>query len=289
MKILIIGSGSMIAKRLRDEFSALATVRVAGRNPEAEVPFDLETNYTLNERVGRTDAIIHCAASFKGNEMDGAAQNELVNATGAFRVAQLAKDTQCAHLIYLSTTAIYDHPQNGYFGSYGLSKRHAQENLHWACRQLGIQFTALVVSQVYDEFGAARKHQPLFYRIVDAARQGNDVTFDGKMDPERNLLFVGDLAEIVRRVIQFRVAGVHPVVHPKSHRLSEIAETAFRVFRNRGKVFFHKDKPDIPTIFIPARTDLYERIEYVPQTGLLTGIGLIKQNLSGEFTQREHV
>jgi nucleoside-diphosphate-sugar epimerase len=127
------------------------------------------------------------------------------------------------------------------------------------------------------------------YRIVDAARQGSDVTFYGKADPERNLLFVGDLAEIVKRVIQLQVTGVHPVVHPKSHRLSEIAETAFQVFGNGGKVIFHKDKPDIPTIYIPANTDLYERIEYVPQTGLSAGIGLIKQNLSGEFTQGEHV
>ncbi len=282
MKIVIIGNRSMIAKRLGSHFDGLATVQMTGRNAEAEVQFDLESNYAFDERIGRPDVIVHCAASFRGNEMEGAAQNELVNAAGAFRVAQLARDTKCAHLIYLSSTAIYDHPQNEYFGSYGLSKRHAQENLDWACRQLGVPFTALVVSQVYDEFGAARKHQPLFYRIVDAARQGSDVTFYGKADPERNLLFVGDLAEIVRRVIQFRVTGVHPVVHPKSHRLSEIAETAFQVFGNGGKVIFHKDKPDIPTIYIPATTDLYERIEYVPQTGLSAGIGLIKQNLSGE-------
>jgi nucleoside-diphosphate-sugar epimerase len=279
MKVVIIGNTSMIAKRIRSQFDGLATVLMAGRSAEAEVRFGLDEDYAFDERIGRTDAIVHCAASFGGNEMESATQNELVNAAGAFRVAQLARDTKCAHLIYVASTAIYDHPQNEYFGSYGLSKRHGQENLDWACRQLGVHFTALVVSQVYDEFGEARKHQPLFYRVIDAARKGGDVTFYGEVDPERNLLFVGDLAEIVRRVIQLRITGIHPAVHPKSNRLSEIAETAFQVFGNGGKVIFRKDMPNIPTIYVPARTDLYERIEYAPQTGLSVGIGMIKKNL----------
>jgi nucleoside-diphosphate-sugar epimerase len=174
---------------------------------------------------------------------------------------------------------VHDHPQNGYFGSYGLSKRHGQENLDWACRQSGVGFAALEVAQVYDEFGEARKHQPMFYRMVDAASQGEDVTIFGQADPERNFLFVGDLVEIVRRVILHRVVGIHPVVHPNSSRLSEIAETAFQVFGKGGKVLFRKDKPDVPSIHVPARTDLYEQIGYAPQTGLAAGIAMIKENL----------
>ena len=279
MKIIIIGNTSMIAKRIRGQVEELGTVRMAGRSGEADIRFGLDEPYAFNERIGQVDVIVHCAASFEGNEMEGAARNEVVNAVGAFRVAQLARDTKCAQLIYLSSISIYDHPQNGYFGSYGLSKRHGQENLDWVCRQMGVGFASLAAAQIYDEFGEARKHQPMFYRIMDAAREGEDVTFYGEADPERNFLFVGDLAEIVRRVIRHRITGIHPVVHPKSTRLSAIAETAFQVFGKGGKTIFRKDKPNIPAVYIPALTDLYERIEYAPQTGLAAGIAMIKGNL----------
>ena len=279
MKIVIIGNTSMIAKRIRRQLDEMGTVLMAGRNTEADVHFNLEGPNAFDQRIGQVDVIVHCAASFEGNALESATQNESVNALGALRVAQWARDARCAHLIYLSSVSLYDHPQNGYFGSYGLSKRHGQENLDWACRQMGTRFTALVASQIYDETGEARKHQPLFYRVMDAARKGDDVTFYGRADPERNLLFVGDLAEIVRRVVLRRVAGVHPALHPVSNRLSEIAETAFQVFGRGGRVIFRSDQPDIPAIYLPARTDLYERIEYAPSTSLASGIGMIKERL----------
>ena len=137
----------------------------------------------------------------------------------------------------------------------------------------------MIAAQIYDEFGEARKHQPLFYRIMDAARNGNDFTIYGAADPQRNFLFLGDFAEIVRRVVMRRITGSHPVLHPQSNRLSEIAQTAFQVFGKGGKVMFQRDKPDIPGVYIPAPGDLPARIEYTPPTGLAAGIELIKNHL----------
>jgi nucleoside-diphosphate-sugar epimerase len=279
MKTLIVGSTSMIAKRLRTRLADLGPVRMAGRDEGTDVRFDLAEDYVPEPEREPTDVIIHCAAAFEGDEPAAAVRNELVNSVGALRVAQLARDTQCQHLIFVSSLFIYDHPQNGYFGSYGLSKRHGQENLEWACRQSGIAYTALEAAQIYDEFGEARKHQPFFYRIMDAARAGNDVTIFGAADPERNFLYLGDFAEILRRVVVRRVTGTHPVLHPRSNRLSEIARTAFAVFGKGGTVIFQRDKPDIPGIYLPSTSDLSSRIDYTPPTELATGIELIRQHL----------
>lgn len=279
MKTVIIGSTSVIARRLRNHLADLGPVRMAGRDKGAEVQFDLAEEYAPDPHREGTDVVIHCAGAFEGNEPAAAVRNELVNSVGALRVAQLVRDTRCQHLVYVSSVSIYDHPQNGYFGSYGLSKRHGQENLEWACRQAGVAFTALVAAQIYDEFGEARQHQPLFYRIMDAARTGNDFTIYGAADPERNLLFLGDFVEILRRVVMRRITGSHPVLHPKSNRLSEIARTAFQVFGKGGGVSFQPDKPDIPGIYLPAPGDLSTRIDYTPPTGLAAGIELIKNHL----------
>ena len=266
----------MIAKRLRSHLADLGPIRMAGRDADADVRFDLAADYTSDPGCDTTDVIIHCAAAFEGNAPDAAVRNELVNSVGALRVAQLAQDTRCKHLVYISSLWIYDHPQNGYFGSYGLSKRHGQDNLEWVCREMGIAFTALVTAQIYDEFGDARPHQPMFYRIMDAARSGSDVSIYGGADPERNMLFLGDFAEIVRRVVVRRVTGTHPVIHPKSDRLSTIARTALQVFGKGGEVVFLRDKPDVPGIYIPAPGELFTRIDYTPPTGLAAGIELVK-------------
>lgn len=278
MKIIIVGSTSMIAKRLRNHLADLGPIRMAGRDTGADVRFDLAADYTSDPDRDTADVIIHCAAAFEGNGPAAAVQNELVNSVGALRVAQLARDTRCQHLVYISSLWIYDHPQNGYFGSYGLSKRHGQENLEWACREAGIAFTALVTAQIYDEFGEARRHQPMFYRIMDAARSGSDVTIYGAADPERNTMFLGDFAEIVRRVVIRQVTGIHPVLHPTSNRLSMIAHTAFHVFGKGGQVVFQKDKPDVPGVHLPAPGDLFARIDYTPPTGLAAGIELVKKH-----------
>ena len=137
MNAIIVGSTSVIAKRVRNQLADLGTVRMAGRDEGADVQFDLAEEYVPDRHRESADVIIHCAAAFEGNEPTAAVRNELVNSVGALRVAELVRDTRCQHLVYVSSLSIYDHPENGYFGSYGLSKRHGQENMEWACRQSG--------------------------------------------------------------------------------------------------------------------------------------------------------
>lgn len=274
-RILIIGGSSMVGQRLCVRLGKAYSVATTGREKTANVSFDLERD---SEPVNgqQFDVVVHCAASFRGNDAKGMVENELINSVGALRVGNFASRAGCKHLIYLSSISIYDHPDNGYFGSYGLSKRHGQENLALVCGQVGMRFTSLLLPQLYDERGAARKHQPLFYRFVDCARSGNDVTLYGNSDTLRNFLFVEDLASIVERVIVGQVPGVFPCVHPESHPLSAIARIAFDVFGKGGKVVFQTEKPDIPGVYIPELGELYSLLDYLPETSLRAGMEKIR-------------
>ena len=274
-RILIIGGSSMVGQRLCARLGKAYSVATTRRDSSANVSFDLMRD-TEPANGQQFDVVVHCAASFGGNDAKGMVENELTNSVGALRVGTFAARAGCKHLVYLSSISIYDHPDNGYFGSYGLSKRHGQENLALMCRELGIRFTSLLPPQLYDERGAARKHQPLFYRIVDCARNGVDVTLYGKSDALRNFLFVEDLAAIVERVIVGKVSGVFPCVHPESHTLSGIARIAFDVFGKGGKVVFQAEKPDIPGVYIPELGELYSLLGYLPETGLRAGMEKIR-------------
>ncbi|MDR3636047.1 MAG: NAD(P)-dependent oxidoreductase [Isosphaeraceae bacterium] len=284
MRVLIVGGTSMVGRRLRAQLAPTSAVSTAGRGGGSDLEFDLAATGPVPDPGTACDALVHCAASFGGETPEGRARNELVNALGAFRVAELAAAANCRHVVYLSSLSGDDHPSNGYFGSYGLSKRHGSENLALACSSAGIAFTSLVLTQVYDEHGEARKHQPLFYHIVDRASRGEDVVLFGRSDAVRNYLFVGDVATIIARVIAGQVAGTFPCTAPVSYRLSEVATMAFEVFDRGGQVRFDPSRPDIPTVYLPDDRRLDEAIGYRPATELREGLARIRDSRAEEVT-----
>jgi nucleoside-diphosphate-sugar epimerase len=266
----------MLGKRILKRLGARYALVTVGRRAGAGVVMDLRDPVSVSPSA-RAEVMIHCAASFGGNRIDELIENELVNGVGCLRIAQLAAAMQCRHLIYVSTVSALDKNVRG--SSYGLSKRHGQENLELACGKLGIDLTSLSVTQVYDDLGEARKHQPMLYRIVDCAREGRPFQFFGDRDPVRNLLFVEDLVSVIERVIALPVTGSYAVVHPVSYHFSEIVAMAFEVFGKSAEIVSCPDKPSIPSVWYPQDTALYDLITYRPETDLRTGIAMIRDRM----------
>lgn len=284
MNILIIGGTSMVGKRLCARLRAGGhQVVTAGRSSREDYVLSLGCANDPGENIAgiEVDTLVHCAASFAGNRAGEMIENEIVNAVGALRVAQIAERTGCQHVVYLSTLFAYRHLQNGYFGSYALSKAHGQENLQWYCQNNGTAFTALLPTQLYDEQGEARRHQGLLYHVIDCVREGREVHFFGQNDPLRNFLFVEDLVTMIERVVEGRICGEFPCVFPQSLRLSEIARMTFAAFGKEPRVFFDPKKPDLPTVYVPNGSDAYQRIGYTPATSLPAGLALIRQAVGG--------
>lgn len=263
----------MIGRRLADRLVTSRRILTVGRSPGSDIALDLGADEPLDPGSTEADVMIHCASAFGSNSIEDSIQNELVNSAGCLRVAQLAALLRCLHLIYLSS--ISAHPKNSNATSYGLSKRHGRENLELACGVAGIGLTTLSIAQVYDELGDARKHQPLFYHILDCARTGRDFVLFGKNDPLRNLLFIEDLVTVIERVVCRRITGAYNVVHPTSYRISEIAQIAFDVFRAGGSVVRVPEKPDPVSVWYPHDASVFPAIDYEPETDLRSGINLI--------------
>ena len=276
MNFLIVGDTSLAGRRLRARLSRKYPVQTAGRSAGADIAFDLADVKGRIPEVSPADVLIHCAASFRGNKLEDAIGNEVVNSIGALRVMQLAEAARCQHVIYISSLSIHAVPQNGYFGSYGLSKRHGQDNMEWACGRLNVRFTALVASQLYDEHGEARRHQAMLYHLIDCARLGRDIILFGSQDVERNLLFIDDLTMLVEACAEQRLTGVFTAAHPRNYRLSEIAELALKTFNQGGRITFDRTRPDVPSIYVPHDHTLYERLGLWPATDLKHGLALIR-------------
>jgi nucleoside-diphosphate-sugar epimerase len=284
MNILVVGHNSLVAKHLFAKLEKCHTLFSAGRGKNADVKIDLLDVADTFYDVPQCDVLIHCAASFSSDTIEGSELNERINALGSFQVSKLAVLAGCDYVINLGTISSFKHPENEYYGTYGISKAHGEENLSHCCRLACIRFISLRLSQIYDDQGAARKHQPFLYQIMDNANEGKEVVLYGTKDPLRNLIHVDDVVQIIERTLHKKTVGIHPVLFPKSYTLSEIASLAFKTFDIESSIHFHKDKPDIKTIHIPAMSDIYEQLGYIPSIDLTVGMLRIREAMYASST-----
>ena len=276
MRILIIGGSSTIGRALVVKLRPQAVVMTAGRR-ESDFLFDL-TQWEYEPAIdGVFDVVIHVAADFGGGANDDFVRAELVNAVGTLSACRLAQCVQAKHFILLSTISATYRPGEPHYGIYALSKRHGEEVAGFFCAEHGMALTILRPSQVYDAEGCCRRHQALLYTMADRAQAGQDFHIYGSHDVRRNYLYLEDLVEVCRRVVQGRHTGVFTCAHPQSVRLSEAADAAFAAFGRGGKVQFMKDKPDLADLPFVNDDTLYREINYWPVVDIGEGLRRIKQ------------
>ncbi len=284
MRILVIGSTSVIGRALRRELSSLGTVRTAGRR-DADIPFDLtEWRRNVFDTGERFDAVVHAAADFGGPNDEDLVRAEIVNAAGTLTACRLARGAGARHFLLISTVFAAQREGGPYFGIYALSKRHGEEAARLYCDARGMALSVLRPSQVYDAAGECRRHQPFFFSIVDRAEAGQDVVIFGKHDAKRNFIHLDDLAEAVKRVVAAKLVGTFTCAHPRTVRVSEVAAAAFAAFGKGGAVRFDEGRPDLADVNVEDETALYEATGFVPAIDLREGmsrIGELRRQRSG--------
>lgn len=197
------------------------------------------------------DCLIHAAAAFGNDEDENYRLNLEVNAVGTFNVCQLAKAKGIKHLINISSLSAVDDASNEYFNSYGLSKRVGEDIVKHYCGMHGIKCLILRFSQLYDELGEARVHQPLLYHLIDSIYSNKEITIFGKTDPYRNFLFIDDAVQIINNCIEQETGGLFNCINPDSFKISELIDLVGRVTSNDAKVKIEEEREGAKSIFIP--------------------------------------
>lgn len=277
MKFLIIGSTSVIGRALKSKLASVGTVYTAGRR-SADFLLDLAEWRTVPEIGDGYDVVIHVAADFSGQHDEDLVRAEVVNAVGTLTACRLAQKSGAHHFVLISTFFSLLPIDNPYFGSYALSKRHAEEVAQLFCANQRLTFTVLRPSQVYDMAGECRHHQPLLYAMVDHAENGEDIVIYGNNDAVRNYIYLDDVVEIVRRVVDANLAGTFNCLYPRSVRLSEIANATFAAFSKGGGVQFDGNRPDLADITVEPDAALYDAISFVPEVDIVEGMRRIQEH-----------
>ncbi|PSS56356.1 NAD(P)-dependent oxidoreductase [Pseudomonas sp. BBP2017] len=274
MKSLVIGSTSAVGKAVAQALSRHGQVKLAGRR-DGDIPFDL-SHPAASACAEQFDVVVLAAADFGGAQPEDLIRAELVNSVGALSACRLAEQCGARHFILLSSLSACYQPTDPYFGSYSLSKRHAEEVVSLYCKERDMVSSILRISQVYDSQGQCRRHQPLIYAIADNAQAGSRVNLYGSNDARRNYLHLDDLAEICSRVADQGISGLHNCCHPETPRLSEIAQAAFEAFGTPADIRFLPEKSDIPDLpSFACANELFSRIGFIPQIDIRRGFELM--------------
>jgi nucleoside-diphosphate-sugar epimerase len=273
-QIAITGATAAFTKHFIAKFSDKFQITTIGRK-NAAIIYDLLADVSDFVYDKKFDSLIHVAASFTDNNDAEILETVGVNALGTLKACMLARKTNVKHLILISSMSAVLDTNSCYYSFYAISKKQAEDLALLYCVRHNIKLTILRPSQIYDEAGFFRTHQPLLYLFADNAEAGKDLFIYGSHDAWRNYIHIIDLLSVVDKVIEAEIVGIYPVIYQQNIRLSEMASAALTAFGTNGKIIFLENKPDISDNIFEINDSIYEKTNYFPQIDPQKGMRLI--------------
>ncbi len=275
-----MGGNSNVGSSLKNAFLPSNIIVTLGRSGN-----DLELD--LNNLTGKLDlptdfdVLIHTAAGFGVRNDQEILSTVSVNVLGTLRLCQAAVQAKTKHFIFISSIYTSVTKQSSHFNFYSLSKKHAEDVALLYCSLHNLPLTILRLSPLYGNANGFKVHQPFFYSIIEKASKGEDIILFGKNDPLRNYLHIDDLVEIIGRVMGQGICGNYSCTNVKDVTYSQIAQAAFTAFNKVGRIYFDRDKPDIPDSIFEKDFSLYETINFFPVISIEEGMHRIAQSKKG--------
>jgi nucleoside-diphosphate-sugar epimerase len=272
-KIFVIGAKSTVAQAILPTLAKNNIVITAGRRG-CDVYCDITKSVEIPINC---DVVINFAAHFGGLSDEEITSAVETNVLGVLRVCEAAKRANVAHVINISSSFALLPESDSNYSIYALTKRQADELATFYCGRNQLSLTILRPSRVYSDSSIFAKGQPFLYKIIDAVREGEDVTLYGENDVRRNYLHTEDLAEILVRVINNKVIGTFACTNPIDDTYIKIIHAAQKTFAKNGNIIRLTNEPNAYDDMIIHDTDLYEKINYRPDISIEIGLERIKQ------------
>ncbi|WP_392560002.1 NAD-dependent epimerase/dehydratase family protein [Orbus mooreae] len=275
LKVLLIGSNSIVAQSLSSCLGEQYEFIRVSSSHESDIQIDLEAETYHIKNAHYADIAINFIASFSPDNDEGAYINEKINSLSSFTIMRLIRELKVKRLIHLSSIFCLEHIENEYFGSYGLSKKHGEENFKFLSKLHNIEFIAIRFTQIYDTKGYCSKHQPFLYNMIKQIQKEKKFVLWGSKDVSRNFIHINDVINILKRLITSTVTGTYNALGDKSYSVSEIAAMIFNELNLKHNITFDKDQTNIKSVYIPKENLIDLVIDYNDRIQLSDGIKYI--------------
>jgi len=241
--ILITGNGgfigSYIEKTLSNRYNAIGLSRADG--------YDIKDLNSLKKIESKIDIIIH-AAAIASDDYETSFQTNVV---GTLNLCKYAKENGIKRFILISTIFALEENDNGYFNSYGKTKKTSEEVAAAFCKENNINLTILRLAQVYDDARLAQSGQAMLYYFIDTIHTQGRITLFGRSNPLRNYIHIDYLCGIIEEILTEKKVGTWNIIEEKSHTITEIAYLIFDVLQKQPNISLLPEKADIPSVHIP--------------------------------------
>ncbi|MCD6211864.1 MAG: SDR family oxidoreductase [Sulfurovum sp.] len=241
--ILITGNrgfiGSYIEKTLSDHYNTIGLSRADGS--------DITDYHSLKKSESKIDVIIHTAA-IASDDYETSFQTNVV---GTLNLCKYAKENGIKRFILISTIFALEENDNGYFNSYGKTKKTSEEVATAYCKENGIDLTILRLAQVYDDARLGQSGQAMLYYFIDTIQTQDQITLFGRRNPLRNYIHIDYLCSVIEEVLTEKKVGTWNITEEKSHTITEIAYIIFDVLQKQPNISYLTEKPNIPSVHIP--------------------------------------
>lgn len=300
-KILVAGATGFIGRNMLEFFARDPAMEVYGVYHERQsfscpgatfVQADLRRSEEVDRVVRGMDIVIQAAATTSGaydvihNPHRFVADNVIMNA----QVFRAAFEQKVKHVIFLSCSVMYqssDKPLKetdfdanaeivkNYFGG-GWMKVYSEKMCEFYSRVSQTKFTVIRHSNIYgpyDNYDLKVSH--VFGATLAKVMQAEDkVMVWGDGSEERDLLYVGDLADFADLAIQKQEAafGLFNAGLGKSIAIRDLVAKIVEHSGKKLEIVFDTTKPTIKTKLCLDSTKAREVFGWAPQTSLDEGI-----------------
>jgi|ETNvirnome_2_130_1030620.scaffolds.fasta_scaffold03619_3 GDP-L-fucose synthase len=264
MRYLVTGGSGMLGSHLKEEMPDLTYL--------SRKDCDLTSMHEVEKLIKfyKPYGIIHSAAKVGGilenikSPADFYDQNILMNTnllvssmrnnvTRFLGILSTCMYPEKSEIYPMAENNIHDGPPPASNFSYGYAKRAMGVQIEAYREQYGLKYNYLIPCNLYgehDNFKDSLKSHfvtALIKKIIDAERAGQtSIEIFGTGKPLRQFMYCGDLARVIKKIIENDIDGSFNVAPPEqNYSIEEIALKAFRSLSKQGwAIRYDHTKPD---------------------------------------------
>lgn len=192
---------------------------------------DISKPFVLDHKF---DAIIHLAAITSLPDCEThPTQTIQTNVNGVANVLEFAKRTEVPHVIFTSTSAVYENCKEKVFTEnlelspklyYSLSKKMAEELVESYRVNYGMNITTLRLFNVFGPDGDYRRvHPPLLNYLVREFRAGSSPLLSSDGTQTRDFIWVGDVISMIETCLEGNANDTFNVCTGLNYSVNQIA------------------------------------------------------------------
>lgn len=292
-KILVTGGNGFIGSHIVDlllkkkykivVISKVTPSRFNSRQNISHYSIDLN-NYEEVEnvlRVERPEIICHYAASISyARESFLHPEKSLQDVIHAINLFESAKKFDVKHIIFSSSSNVYDNTQNGSLDEeskknplspLGISKLMIESYIEYLQNTTNIIFTILRYFNAYGPKQRLSEFSGIIPNAIIKTMKGEEITIFGDGNQTRDFIYVGDIATINLKVIRKPLSGIFNVGSGKGISIKELLSAIEKLSGKKMKKNYAKSSNEI-TVSIANIGKIKKTFGWKPTITLTLGL-----------------